>query len=159
MTFASHFDLQPDTAAKLGAPFGGGVARRGETCGAVNGAFMVLGLKYGHISAEDQESKEASYRGVQEFIAQFQERNGSIICNELLDCDISTPEGLQSAYVQERNGSIICNELLDCDISTPEGLQSAYDAQLFNTRCLKFVGDAAEILNQIMGLDEANNQP
>jgi C_GCAxxG_C_C family probable redox protein len=131
MTFASHFDLQPDTAAKLGAPFGGGVARRGETCGAVNGAFMVLGLKYGHISAEDQESKEASYRGVQEFIAQF----------------------------QERNGSIICNELLDCDISTPEGLQSAYDAQLFNTRCLKFVGDAAEILNQIMGLDEANNQP
>ena len=131
MTFAPLFDLDLDTAAKIGAPFGGGIARRGETCGAVNGAFIVLGLKYGHLSPDDQESKEASYRSVQEFIAQF----------------------------QERNGSIICNKLLDCDISTPEGLESAYGAQLFTTRCPKFVGDAAEILNQIMGLDESHSQP
>lgn len=131
MTFAPLFDLELDTAAKIGAPFGGGVARRGETCGAVNGAFMVLGLKYGHVSAVDQESKEATYHGVQEFIAQF----------------------------QDRNGSIICSELLDCDISTPEGLQSAYDAQFFNTRCPKFVSDAAEILSQILGHDEAYYQP
>lgn len=131
MTFAPLFDLELDTAAKIGAPFGGGVARRGEMCGAVNGAFMVLGLKYGHISADDQESKEASYHGVQEFIAQF----------------------------QDRNGSIICSELLDCDISTPEGLQSAHDAQLFNTRCPKFVSDAAEILSKIIGLNVVHNQP
>jgi len=131
MTFAPHFGLEPDTAAKIAAPFGGGVARRGDTCGAVNGAFMVLGLRYGHISAEDQDSKEETYRGVKEFIAQF----------------------------QERNGSIRCNELLDCDISTPQGLQSAQDAQLFTTRCPKLVGDAVEILDQIMGIDGAHFQP
>jgi C_GCAxxG_C_C family probable redox protein len=122
MTYASLFDMNPETAARIAAPFGGGVARRGETCGAVNGAFMVLGLKYGHTSADDQDSKERAYQGVEQFISLF----------------------------QERNGSIRCNELLDCDISTPEGLQSAYDSQLFITRCPKFVGDAMEILDQIM---------
>jgi C_GCAxxG_C_C family probable redox protein len=126
MTYAELFNLQPEIAARIAAPFGGGVARRGETCGAVNGAFMVLGLKYGHTSADDQDSKEKTYQGVEQFISLF----------------------------QERNGSIRCNELLDCDISTPEGLQSAYDSQLFITRCPKFVGDAMEILDQIMDAEE-----
>jgi C_GCAxxG_C_C family probable redox protein len=131
MTYASLFDLEPEKAARIAAPFGGGVARRGETCGAVNGAFMVLGLKYGHTSADDLDSKEKTYSGVEQFISQF----------------------------QELNGSIRCNELLDCDISTPEGLQSAYDSQLFVTRCPKFVGDTMEILDQIMDADGENNEP
>lgn len=123
ITFAPHFGLEPDIAAKLGAPFGGGIARRGETCGAVNGAFMVLGLKYGHHSPDDQDAKETAYRKVEEFITRF----------------------------QERHSTIRCKELLDCDISTPQGLKSAYDQQLFTARCPRFVGDAAEILDQIMG--------
>jgi C_GCAxxG_C_C family probable redox protein len=131
MTYAALFDLKPETAARIAAPFGGGVARRGETCGAVNGAFMVLGLKYGHTSAADLDSKEKTYHGVEQFISQF----------------------------QERYGSIRCNDLLDCDISTPEGLQSAYDSQLFVTRCPKFVGDAMEILDQIMDADGGNTDP
>jgi len=131
MTYAALLDLKPETAARIAAPFGGGVARRGETCGAVNGAFMVLGLKYGHTSADDLDSKEKTYHGVEQFISQF----------------------------QERNGSIRCNDLLDCDISTPEGLQSAYDSQLFVTRCPKFVGDAMEILDQIMDADGGNTDP
>lgn len=131
MTYAALFDLKPETAARIAAPFGGGVARRGETCGAVNGAFMVLGLKYGHTSAADLDSKEKTYHGVEQFISQF----------------------------QERYGTIICNDLLDCDISIPEGLQSALDSQLFVTRCPKFVGDAIEILDQIMDVEGGNTDP
>jgi C_GCAxxG_C_C family probable redox protein len=122
ITFAPLFGLEPGVAAKIGAPFGGGIARRGDTCGAVNGAFMVLGLKYGHISADDLESKEEAYRKVEEFIEEF----------------------------QARNGSIGCNELLECDISTPQGLQSAYDQQLFSTHCPRFVADAVEIIDQLI---------
>ena len=72
MTYADLFYLDSETAARLAAAFGGGVARRGETCGAVNGAFMVLGLKYGHSSADDLESKERTYERVQQFISQFE---------------------------------------------------------------------------------------
>jgi C_GCAxxG_C_C family probable redox protein len=128
MTYAELFDLDSGTAARLAAPFGGGVARRGETCGAVNGAFLVLGLKYGHYSADDLESKEKTYQSVQQFISQF----------------------------QERNGTIKCNKLLGLDINSPEGLQSAYDAQLFVTRCPRFVGDAMEILDRLLATEIEN---
>ena len=40
------WNLDPDTAYRLGAFFGGGM-RRGEVCGAVTGALMALGLEYG----------------------------------------------------------------------------------------------------------------
>ena len=125
MAFAPLFDLDRETAARLAASFGGGIARRGETCGAVNGAFMVLGLKFGHTSALDLDSKEKTYRAVQEFISQF----------------------------QTRNGSITCNQLLDLDVSTPDGLQTAHDTQLFSTRCPGFVEDAVVILDQLLASD------
>jgi C_GCAxxG_C_C family probable redox protein len=122
MAYAPLFDLDRETAARLGASFGGGVARRGETCGAVNGACMVLGLKFGHTTADDLNSKERTYQAVQEFISQF----------------------------QTRNGFTGCNQLLGLDISTAQGLQKAHDSQLFSTRCPGFVTDAAEILNQLL---------
>jgi len=125
MAFAPLFDLDRETAARLAASFGGGIARRGETCGAVNGAFMVLGLKFGHTSALDLDSKEKTYRAVQEFISQF----------------------------QMRNRSITCNQLLDLDVSTPDGLQTAHDTQLFSTRCPGFVEDAVDILDQLLASD------
>lgn len=127
-TFAPQFNLDPEVAARLGAPFGGGTARRGETCGAVSGAFMVLGLRFGHTSGSDDASKERTYGGVNDFISLF----------------------------EERNGSIKCNELLDCDISTPNGLQSAREAQLFQTQCPKFVHDAVEIIKQLVDTNEVN---
>ena len=81
MAYAPLFNLDRATAARLAAPFGGGVARRGETCGAVNGAFMVIGLRYGQISPEDVDSKERAYQAVQDFISHFQDRYGSIGCS------------------------------------------------------------------------------
>lgn len=120
--FAPQFNLDLGTAVRLAAPFGGGTARRGETCGAVNGAFMVLGLGYGHTSGIDEQSKERTYSKVNEFISTF----------------------------ETRHGSIQCSELLNCDISTTNGLQAAYDAGLFQNRCPKFVEDAVEIVNQLL---------
>ena len=130
INFADQFDLNPDLAARLAAPFGGGIARRGETCGAVVGAFMVLGLKWGHKTAEDVGSKEKTYKMVAEFISEF----------------------------KERNNSIICRELIGWDVSSSKGLQSAYEAGVFETRCPKFVGDSDEILRQLMMDEELSPQ-
>ena len=47
MTFGSECGLDKETAIKLGSPFGGGIVRTGEVCGAVTSALMILGLKYG----------------------------------------------------------------------------------------------------------------
>jgi C_GCAxxG_C_C family probable redox protein len=56
--YAPSLGLDRDTALKIASGFGGGMGRLAETCGAITGAFMVLGLKYGS-AASDREAKEA----------------------------------------------------------------------------------------------------
>lgn len=96
--FASRFGLSDDLALKLSSPFGGGIARHGQVCGALTGALMVLGLQKGNVIPED---KENTYRIAGEFVRLFKERHGSILCNELIGYDISTSAGLQTA--REKN--------------------------------------------------------
>jgi len=120
--FAEQFGLDRDLALKLATAFGGGMARRARTCGAVTGALMVIGLRYGRAHIADTEAKGVTYRKSHEFFERFTHRNGSIICNELLGVDISTPEGTASA--QEKN--------------------------LFKTLCPVFVSDAVQILEEIL---------
>jgi len=110
-------------ALKVAGAFGGGMGCMGKTCGAVTGAFMVIGLKHGKTRAEDDQAKEKAYSLVREFADRF----------------------------QARNGSTVCGQLLDCDISTPEGKRLAEEEKLFTTMCPEFVQDAAEIIEHILG--------
>ena len=121
-TYGTQFGLSRETALKVSGAFGGGMGRRGETCGAVTGAFMLIGLKYGMTEPEDEQTKKKIYSLVNEFVDQFKSRNGSIICKELLGCDISTPDGMSIANKKK----------------------------LFETLCPKFVQDAAEIIELIL---------
>lgn len=126
--FAPQLGLDRDLALKIGSAFGGGIARRGETCGAVTGALMVIGLKYGRTSVEDEQAKEQTYALAQRFVETFTRRNGSIVCQELLGCDISIPE--QRELARER--------------------------EIFSTLCPKLVRDAAEITAHILGVQDPN---
>jgi C_GCAxxG_C_C family probable redox protein len=92
--FASQLGLEDKTALKLASPFGGGVARRGQICGAVSGALMAFGLEHG---AETPAGKEEIYRQSQELLRRFEEKHGSILCRDLIGCDLSTPAGRQEA--------------------------------------------------------------
>jgi C_GCAxxG_C_C family probable redox protein len=93
--FASEFGLSDEIALKIAAPFGGGMARTGKTCGAVTGGLMALGLKYGYTTPG---GRDATYGIAQKFMNHFEEKHGSTLCRELIGCDISTPEGLQKAH-------------------------------------------------------------
>lgn len=98
--FAEEFGMDKETALKISGAFGGGMAQMGETCGAVTGAFMVLGLRYGRINANDLETKEKLYSAVKDFVEKFKLQNGTIVCRELLGFDISTPAGRANAQQQ-----------------------------------------------------------
>jgi C_GCAxxG_C_C family probable redox protein len=119
--YADRFGLDGETALKIASGFGGGMGRMAETCGAVTGALMVLGWKYGAASP-DREAKERVYEQVREFAKRFAARHGSLACRDLLGCDISTAGGYDVA--RERN--------------------------LFATTCPQFVRDAAEILDDML---------
>lgn len=72
------------TALRLTAPFGGGIGRMREVCGAVSGMMMVVGLLYGFEPSQDSTAKTAHYHLVQELAEQFRQEAGSIICREIL---------------------------------------------------------------------------
>lgn len=119
--YAEQFGLEREAALKLACGFGEGM-RMGQTCGAVTGAFMVLGLEHGQTDATDRRPKEKTYELVRQFVEKFESRNGSVICKELLGCDISTPEGMKTARTRD----------------------------LFVSFCPKMVCDAAEIIEQML---------
>ena len=106
--FAEQFGLDLQTALKLASPFGGGVARRGEMCGAVTGALLALGLAGG---ADKPAGKDEIYRLSQEFIRRFEEKHGTILCRQLIDFDLSTPAGHQAA-VEKGVFKSICPDLV-----------------------------------------------
>lgn len=92
LAFTDLTGLDRKSAAKIAAPFGGGMGRMREVCGAVSGMFMVLGCLYGY--DEDVESdarKRQHYKDVQALAGKFREECGSIICREILKNPPSDP--------------------------------------------------------------------
>ncbi len=112
--FSEDFGLPKEQALKIGACFGSGM-RKAEVCGACTGALMALGLKYGEDKAKSNET-----------------------CEKFLD------------EFEKENGSIICRDLLECDISTKEGVEKAVSNNLFKEICPKMVESATKIANDIL---------
>lgn len=82
--FCDLTGMDRTTAVRLTAPFGGGIGRMREVCGAVSGMMMVVGLLYGFELSQDRDAKTAHYHLVQELAEQFRQEAGSIICREIL---------------------------------------------------------------------------
>jgi C_GCAxxG_C_C family probable redox protein len=120
--FCEELGLETEKALKIATAFGGGMGHTGETCGAVTGAYMAIGLKHGKYKALDNLSKEKTYSLVMEFSRRFKDVYGSVCCTELLGYDLGTKEGMESARKKD----------------------------LFNTLCVDFVKNAVEILEQIL---------
>ena len=120
-TFAIDYGIPEEMALKVATQFGGG-ARKGEMCGAVTGALMVLGLKYGHFHMNAPEEKGNSYKKAEEF----------------MNCFI------------EKNGTVVCRELLGYDISKPEEMSRIKELDLFKSTCPKMIQCATEIVEQML---------
>ena len=85
-----------EEALRMAAAFGGGMFR-GDTCGAVAGAMIAIGLRYGHSESGDKETKAILLEKVSEFQKRFTQRCGSTICRELCGFDFSKEGELQKA--------------------------------------------------------------
>lgn len=88
--FSDVTGIDFETSLKLSSGFGGGMGRMREVCGAVSGMFMVLGAIEGYTSPTDNEVKMELYSKVQKLAGEFKAENGTIICRELLDGEVST---------------------------------------------------------------------
>jgi C_GCAxxG_C_C family probable redox protein len=109
--YSDRFCLDREVALRIAAGFGGGMGRMAQTCGAISGAFMIIGLKHGGVDPEERAAKEKTYEAMREFANRFIARHGSLICRELLGCDISTPEGFQLAK-EKKLYAVVCPGLV-----------------------------------------------
>lgn len=123
-TYSEQLGMDEITALKTSCPFGGGMACLGETCGAVTGAYLLIGLKYGKYLPDDNEAKEKSYALVRRFNDKF--------------CEIY--------------GSVKCKELLKYDINNPEDLEKIKELDLWHTLCPIYVKSASEIIEELLEL-------
>ena len=122
--FGSVLGLDEDTCLKIACPFGAGMGRMRHVCGAVSGALMALGLAYGKGVDDGDDCKARTYELTGEFARRFSGMNGSIICADLLECDLTTDEGYDEAKT----------------------------LGLFEVKCEKYVRDASLIIADILKL-------
>ncbi len=120
-TFSEELGVEFETAIKIASSFGGGMGRLREVCGAVSGMFMVAGMKYGYTDPKDHNAKTNHYKLIQSLADEFKQKNGSIVCKELLGIEKNRttdyhPEVRTNAYYKKRP-------------------------------CVELVGDAAEIIS------------
>ena len=89
--FCEDYNLPRETAFRIASPFGGN--KRGNVCGAITGAMMVAGLKYGTSSSNDPETKQLILEKINQLKIAFKETHDTTICNELLgvaDSELNT---------------------------------------------------------------------
>jgi C_GCAxxG_C_C family probable redox protein len=121
--FAADYGLSENDSLKISCAFGGGMGRQQYTCGALTGALMVLGLKYGKALNDPEEKKQYTYGKTRELFTEFKKLNGSVNCRELLD-------GL--------------------DLNDPDDHKKIIDRRLFDVKCEKCVADAAAITEKLL---------
>ena len=125
----NELGLDHETSMKVGNAFGGGMGLMGGTCGAVTGAFIILGLKFGASDVQHKGSKAKTYELVKSFAGKFEARNGSVICRDLLGFDIGSREKYPDS------GKII------------------------SEKCPGFIRDSVEILGGIFTEQETDQTP
>ena len=100
--FSKELGLDPDTAKKIACGFGAGISKTGNICGAVSGAIMVIGLKYGTVTKVHDTETPKTRALVREFMQEFNKRHASVNCSEVLAYNLSTPY----EYEQARNSKL-----------------------------------------------------
>lgn len=121
-SFGTELGLSEDECLKLATAFGAGMAKQQHICGAVSGALMVLGLKYGKALQDPESNKDDTYDIAAYFLKQFENRNGSIICKDLL-------QGL--------------------NMNNEADLKKINELGLFENECEKYIQSSIEIVENI----------
>ena len=145
--FSDLYGLDEEMAVRIAAGFGGGVGRMRMMCGTCSALVILAGLEKGQTRGEDREGKAACYQLVRELLETFRQRNGSIICAELLQR--KTPQPPLGGEPKLDGGSQL-NTLEPC-------MPDERNAEYYRVRpCARKVESAARVFAEY--LSNRNNQ-
>lgn len=96
--YCEEFGIVDEDVFKLTEGFGGGMGGLQNTCGAVTGMYMAIGM---HNSAGEKDNprktKMDTYASIRDVAHKFEEENGSIFCRDLK----SIENGMQRVSCQK----------------------------------------------------------
>jgi C_GCAxxG_C_C family probable redox protein len=122
ISFADILQIEEEKVLRIASGFGGGMGGMQETCGAVSGAFLVIGYLKGKYKEDDDEAKELTNSLIQGYTHKFVERCGSINCKALIKFDLRTEEGKKEAEASD----------------------------VFNKKCTTYIKNSIELLEEII---------
>ena len=108
LAFSSDYGIDDETAKKISSTFGGGMGRLRQKCGALTGAFMVLGLEFGNTEPLDMETKLSAYAKVRELDKLAEEIYGTTQCAEILKKYVKSTDDVE----QRKHHQIICRKVV-----------------------------------------------
>lgn len=120
--YAEELGLNLSTALQLTSSLGGGIARKQEMCGALNGAALVIGLMYGNKTVDDQESKDRAGEITRQFLDKIEPVYGGLTCKHILKASLQTQEDRDN--VKSNNlTKLRCNPCISSTIAMLEELK------------------------------------
>jgi C_GCAxxG_C_C family probable redox protein len=123
VSFADVLSLSEDDLLRVACAFGGGMGRQQLTCGAITGAAMALGLKFGKGKSDADEKKLHTYEKTVELFEEFRKLHGSAECLQLLN---------------------------NLDMNNEKEYNTILKQNLFHINCRKYVSDAVGIAEKII---------
>ena len=82
-TYCDKAGIDEKTMCQRTEGYGLGMGGMKGTCGAVSGAVLLAGMKNSTGNVEHPDSKGATYKLSREIVKEFQEKNSSVVCEEL----------------------------------------------------------------------------
>ena len=101
MEVAEDLGYDREEAGRIATPFAGGMLR-GDTCGAVTGALIAIGMRFGNGELGNKKQDRICQKKLTEFQERFTARFGSTICRDLLGYDFSQPGQTKAAFADGR---------------------------------------------------------
>lgn len=112
LAYCDLFSLDPQLAATIAGPLGGGMGRLREVCGTVSGMSLIAGFLLPCPDPSDRKTKGETYALVQRFAETFRAEHGSIVCRELLGLNCRKEEPMPAERTAEYYRKRPCVELV-----------------------------------------------
>jgi len=106
--------IESECVPRVATPFGGGMGRYGEVCGAITGALVAMGLKIGRTGDDDTAARDRVYPRVVRLMRAFEIEYGSVECRALTGCDMLTPEGRERFQAENIHANICAKSVAFC---------------------------------------------
>lgn len=96
---------------RIATGFGGGIGHTGDICGAITGAIMALGIRFGRENPQDKDSRDRLYLLVEAFLKEVEKTLGYLDCFNLIGVRLNTKEGLKR--YREENLRLKCQQIVE----------------------------------------------